>query len=109
MQNFTYIQRALDRHYISIGQELTDKVKKKVNTLLILLRAPYDNVRNPPQPPTTQDFQYTVLDLNIPTGLAAPQVDHEFAPTSHDENGGISNLIHDQLVENERNPEAIKE
>ncbi|GLJ12406.1 hypothetical protein SUGI_0190180 [Cryptomeria japonica] len=49
MQSFSYIQRALQRHGRVLGQDLAEKIQKKVNALLVLLG--HDHVDNmaPPQ------------------------------------------------------------
>ncbi|GLJ05516.1 hypothetical protein SUGI_0019460 [Cryptomeria japonica] len=71
MQNFSYIQSALDKHHREIGQELVTLVKEKSNASLILLNAEPPEV-NPPLRPV-------VPDLNVTLGPVLSQGSNEVA------------------------------
>lgn len=49
MQNFSFIQRVLDRHYRDIGHEMMVQIKHKVNAHLFSLHNPIPDLNIPPQ------------------------------------------------------------
>lgn len=64
MQNYAFIQRALDKHYRDIGHEMMVQIKQKVNAHLILLHAPSVDKKDPNAPPT--NLHNPVPELNAP-------------------------------------------